>query len=52
MLVSNPNMRSDVTESLSIDLSKVSKMLNLWDMGLNPNKTYDSRSSIIFSSSP
>ena len=37
--IPSPNMRSDVTESLNRDLSKISTWCNLWGMRLNPNKT-------------
>ena len=37
--ISSPYMRSDVTESLNRDLSKISTWCNLWCMRLNPNKT-------------
>ena len=36
--IPSPNMRSDVTESLNRDLSKISTWCNLWSMRLNPNK--------------
>ena len=35
----SPNMRSDVTESLNRDLSKISAWCSLWGMRLNPKKT-------------
>ena len=44
-------MKSDVTESLNRDLSKISTWRNLWDMRLNPNKTQSmivSRSRTVF----
>ena len=37
--IPSPNMRSDVTESLNRDLSKISTRCNLWGMRRNPNKT-------------
>ena len=49
--IPSPNMRSDVTESLNRDLSKISIWCNLWGMRLNPNKTQSmivSRSRTIF----
>ena len=36
--IPSSNMRSDVTESLNRDLSKISTWCNLWGMRLNPNK--------------
>ena len=48
-------MRSDVTESLNRDLSKISTWCNLWSKRLNPNKTQSmivSRSRIVFPSHP
>ena len=50
-----PNMRSDVTESLNRDLSKISTWFNSWGMWLNRNKTQSmiaSRSVIIFPPHP
>ena len=50
-----PNMRSDVTEPLNRDLSKISTWCNLWGMRLNPNKTQSiivSRSRIVFPAHP
>ena len=50
-LIPSPNMRSDVTESLNADLSKISSWCNLWGMRLNPNKTQSmivSRSRTVF----
>ena len=44
-------MKSDVTESLNRDLSKISTWCNLWGMRLNPNKTQSmivSRSRTVF----
>ena len=50
--VLHPNVTSDVTESLSRDLSKISTWCSLWGMRLNPIKTQDmiiiSRSRTIF----
>ena len=49
------NMRSDVTESLNIDLSKISTWCNLWGMRLNSNKTQSmivSRSRTVFPPHP
>ena len=49
--IPSPNMRSDVTESLNRDLSKISTWCNLWGMRLNPNKTQSmivSRSRTVF----
>ena len=37
--IPSPNRRSDVTESINGDLSKISAWCNLWSMRLNPNKT-------------
>ena len=37
--IPSPNMRSDVTESLNRNLSKICTWCNLWGMRLNPNKT-------------
>ena len=37
--IPSPNMRSDVTESLNRDPSKICTWCNLWGMRLNPNKT-------------
>ena len=37
--IPSPNMRSDVTEFLNRDLSKISTRCNLWGMRLNPSKT-------------
>ena len=37
--ISSPNMRSDVTESLNRDLSKISSWCSLWGIRLSPNKT-------------
>ena len=37
--IPSPDTRSDVTESLNRDLSKISTWCNLWGMRLNPNKT-------------
>ena len=41
--IPSPNMRSDVTESLNRDLSKISTWCNLWGMMLYPkqNSKYD-----------
>ena len=47
----SPNMRSDVTEFLNRDLSKICTWCNLWGMRLNPNKTQSmivSRSRTVF----
>ena len=49
--IPSPNKRSDVTESLNRDLSKISTWCTLWGMGLNPNKTQSmivSRSRTVF----
>ena len=40
--IPSPNMKSDVTESVNRDLSKISTWHNLWGMRLNPNKTQSS----------
>ena len=37
--IPSPNKRSDATESLNRDLSRISTWCNLWGMRLNPNKT-------------
>ena len=37
--IPSPYMRSDVTESLNRDLSKISTWCNFGGMRLNPNKT-------------
>ena len=53
--IPSPNMRSDVTESLNRDLSKISTWCNLWGMRLNPNKTQSkivSRSRTVFPPHP
>ena len=53
--IPSPNMRSDVTESLNRDLSKISIWCNLWGMRLNPNKTQSmivSRSRTVFPPHP
>ena len=53
--IPSPNMRSDVTESLNRDPSKISTWCSLWGMRLNPNKTQGmivSRSSTVFSPHP
>ena len=53
--IPSPNMRSDVTESLNRDLSKISTWCNLWGMRLNPNKTQSmivSRSRTVFPQHP
>ena len=50
-----PNLRSDVTESLNRDRSKISTWCNLWGMRLNPNKTQSmivSRSRTVFPPHP
>ena len=49
--IPSPNMRSDITESLNRDLSKISTWFNLWGMRLNSNKTKSmiaSRSRTVF----
>ena len=49
--IPSPNMRSDVTESLNRDLSKISTWCKLWGMRLNLNKTQSmivSRSRTVF----
>ena len=46
----SPNVRSDVTESLNRDLSKISTWCNLWGMQLNP--TIVSRSRTVFPTHP
>ena len=51
----SPNMRSDITESLNRDLSKISTWCNLWGMRLNPYKTQSmivSRSRTVFPPHP
>ena len=48
-------MRSDVTESLNGDLSRICTFCNLWGMRLNPNKTQGkivSRSTTVFPPHP
>ena len=53
--IPSPNMRSDVTESLNRDLSKISTLCNLWGMRLNPSKTQSmivSRSRTVFPPHP
>ena len=53
--IPSSNLRSDVTESLNRDLSKISTWCNLWGMGLNPNKTQSlivSRSRTVFPPHP
>ena len=48
-------MRSDVTESLNRNLSKISTWCDLWGMRLNPNKTQSmivSRSRTVFPPHP
>ena len=53
--IPSPNWRSDVTESLNRDLSKISTWCNLWGMRLNPNKTQSmivSRSRTVFPPHP
>ena len=53
--IPSPNMRSDVTESLNRDLSKICTWCNLWGMRLNPNKTQSmivSRSATAFPPHP
>ena len=53
--IPSPNMRSDVTESLNRDLSKISAWCNLWGMRLYPNKTQSmivSRSRTVFPPHP
>ena len=53
--IPSPNMRSDVTESLNRDLSKISTWCNLWGMRLNPTKTQSmivSRSRTVFPPHP
>ena len=53
--IPSPNMRSDVTESLNRDLSRISTWCNLWGMRLNPNKTQSmivSRSRTVFPPHP
>ena len=34
--IASPNMKSDVTESLNRDLSKISTWFNLWGMRAEP----------------
>ena len=49
------NRRSDITESLNRDLSKICTWRNLWGMRLNPNKTQSmivSRSGTVFPPHP
>ena len=53
--IPSPNRRSDVTESLNRDLSKISTWCNLWGMRLNSNKTQSmivSRSRTVFPPHP
>ena len=53
--IPSPNLRSDVTESLNRDLSKISTWCNLWGMRLIPNKTQSmivSRSRTVFPPHP
>ena len=53
--IPSPNMRSDVTESLNRDLSKISTWCNLWGRRMNPNKTQSmiiSRSRTVFPPHP
>ena len=53
--ISSPNMRSNVTESLNKDLSKISTWCNLWGMRLNLSKTQSmivSRSRTVFPPHP
>ena len=53
--IPSPNMRSDVSEPLNRDLSKISTWANLWGMRLNPNKTQSmiiSRSRTVFPPHP
>ena len=53
--IPSPNMKSDVSESLNRDLSKISTWCNLWGMRLNPNKIQSmivSRSRTVFPPHP
>ena len=53
--IPSPNMRSDLTEPLNRDLSKISTWCNLWGMRLNPNKIQSmtvSRSRTVFPPHP
>ena len=53
--IPSPNMRSNVTESLNRDLSRINIWCNLWGMRLKPNKAQSmivSRSRTVFPPHP